>query len=116
MGEHGGAREGAGRKAGVKNQRTQELIAKATENGITPMEVLLNDMRFFYNLSQNKMMEAQSFEPGKEQAKAFRAALSLKDIARNCAIAAAPYVHPKLSSIQANVVIADHERALAELE
>jgi hypothetical protein len=116
MGTRGGKQPGAGRPVGSINKKTQELILKATQEGISPIEVLLNDMRFFYNLGEDKMLQAQQTEDGKKQANHFRAACSLKEIARGCARDAAPYIHPKLASLQANVNIHNVEAELAELE
>lgn len=41
----GGARPGAGRPAGSKNQRSADTARQAAEAGITPIEVMLNAMR-----------------------------------------------------------------------
>jgi hypothetical protein len=72
----GGARPNAGRKAGAATKKTKEIADKAAEEGITPLEYLLSVMRNEVN------------EP-KERVTA--------------AIAAAPYVHAKLSSVEATV-------------
>jgi hypothetical protein len=116
MANHGGARPGSGRTKGAKVTRTQELVKKALADGLTPMDVILGDMRFFHSLGEEQLNKARELQKGKEQAKAFRAAASLKDTARQCAVAAAPYVHPKLSSVQADVTLHGQETALTELE
>lgn len=41
----GGARQGAGRKAGAATRRTREVANKAAEQGITPLEYMLAVMR-----------------------------------------------------------------------
>lgn len=112
----GGRQPGAGRPKGAIAKKTQELITRAEAAGIMPIEVLLNDMRYFYNLGENKMRSAELSIDGKKQAKEFRAALSLKDIAASRARDAAPYIHPKLASLQANVQVTNVEAELAELE
>lgn len=72
----GGKRPGAGRKAGVPNKRTAELQDAVASTGMTPLDYMLKVMR----------------DDGED------------DFARRqCAIAAAPYVHAKLSSITADV-------------
>lgn len=68
----GGARPGSGRKPGIANRRTAEQVAAASASGITPLEYLLSVMR----------------EPMTEPRERLAAA-----------VAAAPYVHAKLSSI-----------------
>lgn len=69
----GGKREGAGRKKGVPNKRNAEIQKAVEESGLTPLQYLLSVMR------------DPVAEPRERQA---------------CAIAAAPYVHAKLSSIE----------------
>lgn len=87
----GGKREGAGRKAGGANKKTQEIAAKAMEEGITPLEVMLTTMRDAW-------------------------AAGDKDLARAVAKDAAPYCHARLANIQADVNVSQHESALDELE
>lgn len=116
MGTRGGRQPGAGRPKGAITSKAQQVLSSAALEGISPLEVLLNDMRFFYNLGENKMTEAAMQEPGKKQAAAFRSACSLKEISRNCARDAAPFIHPKLASLQANVQVTNIEAELAELE
>lgn len=72
----GGARIGAGRKPGSVTQKTRDIAAKATANGITPLEVMLAAMR-----------AAQ--DDGNAREAAFYANM------------AAPYMHARLSSVNA---------------
>lgn len=85
----GGAREGAGRKAGSKMTRTVEIALEAAKAGQTPLEYLLSIMR-------NELEE--------------------KPIRLDAAKSAAPYIHPRLSSVEAKVDVTGHEAALRELE
>ncbi len=71
----GGTRAGAGRKKGTLTRRTQEIVAKATAEGITPLEVMLQAMR-------------QSWEAGNIV------------LASGFAEKAAPYVHPRLAAVE----------------
>lgn len=73
---HGGARPGAGRKKGGANKITQEAIEKAKAGGILPLDFLLQIMR----------------DEDADEAKRI-----------DCAKAAAPYVHAKLSQVDAKV-------------
>lgn len=77
----GGARPGAGRPFGSKNQRSADVARQAVEAGITPIEVMLNAMR-------------ELWEEGTSEAKR-EAARIAKD--------AAPYVHPRLASIDQTI-------------
>ena len=71
--KRGGARKNAGRKPGAATTKTREIADKACEAGITPLEYILSVMR------------DETTEP--------RERLS-------AAVAAAPYMHAKLSSVE----------------
>ena len=79
---HGGKRDGAGRRKGAKNKATlereagiAEITAQAKANGVTPLECMLGAMRGAWDKGDHE-----------------GAARFAKD--------AAPYVHPKLASIE----------------
>lgn len=73
---HGGNRPGAGRKPGAATKKTREIADKAASEGLTPLDYMLNILR------DEAADPAQRFEAAKH---------------------AAPYVHPKLSSVEAKV-------------
>ena len=81
MHQRGGKREGAGRPIGSKNKRSAEVARNAAHAGMTPIEVMLTAMR-------------ELWEEGTSEAKR-EAARIAKD--------AAPYVHPRLASIDQTV-------------
>lgn len=89
MGTFGGKQPGSGRPKGASSKKTQELITKATEGGLTPLEYMM------------RVMRDESQESSRRD---------------SMASAAAPYIHPKLSSVNATVSIKDHEKALADLK
>lgn len=70
----GGARPGAGRPPGSRNKKTRERLELAAQEGITPLEVMLEAMRFHY------------FHDELDEAAA---------IAKD----AAPYMHPRLATV-----------------
>jgi hypothetical protein len=72
---HGGAREGAGRKRGAAARLDAEARAKAME-GLTPLDYMLGILRDEENEAAVRMDAAK---------------------------AAAPYVHARLASVEANV-------------
>ena len=72
----GGARPGAGRPQGMRNKKTMEQITAVQESGETPLDFLLRIMR----------------DDSADEAKRI-----------DCAKAAAQYVHPKLSAVDANI-------------
>lgn len=75
-----GARKGAGRPLGSANKRTLEIANKAAEQGITPLEVMINVMRKHY--------DAREFPE-----------------AVDVAVKAAPYLHSKLSSVDLKTTV-----------
>lgn len=84
----GGARPGSGRKPGATNKRTVEMLETARANGIMPLDYLLSIMR-------NSKQE--------------------EDVRMDAAKAAAPYLHPKLSSVEMNAKVTTHEAGLDDL-
>lgn len=81
MNNRGGRRPGAGRPLGSKNRRTQEIARLAAEAGITPIEVMLGAMRDLW---------AEGTPAAKREA---------AEIAKD----AAPYIHPRLASIDKTI-------------
>ena len=81
MNNRGGKRPGAGRPPGSKNQKNAEVARAAAEAGITPIEVMLGAMR-------------ELWEVGTKESKREAASIA-KD--------AAPYVHPRLASIDQTI-------------
>lgn len=69
----GGKRPGAGRPKGAANKRTREVADKAAQDGITPLEYMLDVMRDV-SADRSERMDA--------------------------AKAAAPYIHPRLSTVE----------------
>lgn len=80
---HGGRRAGAGRKKGSANKRTREIADRAAQDGITPLEymlqVLRTEPREDLDPKEYMMAAAMRFEAAK---------------------AAAPYMHARLASVE----------------
>ena len=116
-GKRGGYMPGGGRPKGALNKKTQELIIRATEEGISPLDVLLNGMREFYSLAEREYAKIKGHEfDSEDNIEKFKSVVGFKNLARDYARDAAPYVHPKLASLQANVNVNNVEAELAELE
>lgn len=79
----GGARKGAGRKAGGATKRTRQIADKAAEEGLTPLEYMLQVMRT---------------EPTGEMD--MREMIQATTLRFEAAKAAAPYMHPRLAAIE----------------
>lgn len=86
----GGARPGAGRKAGTPNKATAERQAAIGASGLTPLDYMLSLLRDEGATKDDRMWAAEK---------------------------AAPYVHPKLAAIDhTGSLSVTHEAALAELD
>lgn len=72
----GGARPGAGRKVGSVTRKTREIADAAASGGVTPLEFMLNRMR------DEEAPMAERLDMAK---------------------ASAPFIHPRLSSVEAKV-------------
>lgn len=96
----GGSRPNAGRKVGAPNKATQQARAKATQEGVLPLDVMLGVMRFHHEVARQAM---ESDPPDIEKA--------LKAMTAACVPAkeAAPYIHARLAS---TVVQGDPEKPL----
>jgi hypothetical protein len=97
----GGKRQNAGRKAGSATKRTREIADKAMEEGITPLEFMLEIMRT---------------EPS-DDVKDPRLLADLLGMRFEAAKAAAPYIHPRLAAVEhsGGVTIRTLAEELAEL-
>ena len=87
---HGGSRPGAGRKPGTINRFSKDLLEKASQSGLLPVDYLLGVMR-------DESLDTR--------------------LRIDAAKAAAPYVHQKLSAISVDVTTSDvtHEEWLKSL-
>lgn len=83
LSKRGGARKGAGRKAGSATQKTREIADRAMADGLTPLEYMLDLMR--------------SEAPDSDDA---RVLVSHQAMRFEAAKAAAPYIHPRLAAIE----------------
>lgn len=79
----GGARKGAGRKTGSATAKTREIANRAAEEGVTPLEFMLEVMR--------------TSPPDGLEGQALVQAMGLRFEA---AKAAAPYMHPRLAAVE----------------
>jgi hypothetical protein len=95
-----GERRG-GRAKGVPNRASQARQKRVAETGITPLEVMLENMRFAHSgaqalverLGKAKKLDGEAFA-------AWRELIRLRSFSQDCAKEAAPYVHPKLTSVE----------------
>lgn len=88
----GGARPGAGRKTGALTKKTRKVAEEISAKGDTPLETL-NELRVWSMGIFRKALAEQ------DHVKAADAAEFAADIAHK----QAPFVHPKLSAIEAKL-------------
>lgn len=83
----GGKRPGAGRPKGASTRRKRAVALQAAAEGVAPIDVMLTTMRALYSEAideEGKLVDVK---------KATQAATLAKD--------AAPYIHPRLTSVEA---------------
>ena len=108
----GGKRPGAGRKHGATTKKTKEIADKLAADGeITPLEYMLGVMR-----ETPEKIKAQ-YDNGEIDAVEY--AVKMTELIKrrdNAAEKAAPFIHPRLASIEAKVEDSGHEKWLALME
>lgn len=105
----GGKREGAGRQVGSVNKVTRELREQVAATGLTPHEIMIDNMRHAY--AQAMELEAaigpEMIKGVDDPQKAFerllnevKRSIGFRNIAQECAKDAAPYSHSRLTSTE----------------
>jgi len=109
---NGGARKGSGRKKGATTKKTRAIADKLAESDeITPLEYMLGVLR-----ETPEKLKAK-YDAGELSSEEFIVELqAMQKRKDNAAEKAAPYIHPRLSSIEAKVTDNAHERWLALME
>lgn len=87
MAGKGGARPGAGRKKGGVNKKSKEIAEQAIKEGITPLEVMLKTMRYYWSMAEKA-----------NEDKRYTEQLTHMKEASSHAKDAAPYLHAKLQT------------------
>lgn len=103
---HGGKRPNSGRPLGAASKKTREIADKAAEEGITPLEVMLDNMRFAYQEAGGllaKLLDSGASTP--EDFDSLKELLKYRGMAQEAAKDAAPYIHAKLSSVEMNAKV-----------
>jgi hypothetical protein len=91
--EHGGSRQGAGRRKGMHNKASARRELFIAETGATPLDVIIHIMRFNCDMAENELRKEK---PNKSQVKAAFA------VALDAANKAAPFVHQKFAAADYN--------------
>lgn len=124
----GGKRANSGRKTGTANARTRAIADKVVAEGVTPLEVMLDNMRFYHRGADELIAKllAHGIEPSAqdpEDAEAgphadlidgIKQVLLLRQAAGEAAKDAAPFIHARLAPIDAKGSRKEDEVPLAE--
>lgn len=97
----GGARPGAGRKKGSTNRIDRVIKQRALVSGYLPLEMLLDISRYHHA----RALKLRDEKPTKARTKAaIQADLRIEhSLVQAAADKAAPYLHPRLATLQSNV-------------
>lgn len=110
--KNGGARKGSGRKKGAATKKTREIADKlAASDEMTPLEYMLDTLR---ETPEKLKAKHTAGEIDTEQY-----IVALGDLTRRrdqAAQSAAPYIHPRLSSIEANIGLRGHDKFVELLD
>jgi hypothetical protein len=106
-GTHGGRRPGAGRKPGAATVLSRQKANQFAAAEVTVLDVLQRNMIFWLNRAEQLeagqgIIKLPANSPFLED-EAFNVELQIivaRDRATQCAVALAPYVHPKLAAIE----------------
>ena len=98
----GGSRAGAGRRPGRKNAKTLERLRQIEAAGLTPLEVMLQNMRFAHSRAVEALDQiTEATRNGGSSAATLdglKEVMALRKISQEAAKDAAPYVHPRLAA------------------
>lgn len=102
MNGHGGKRSGSGRHAGSLTVRTRKIAEEAIKDGMSPLEVMLENMRFAHHGAAgclDVLIKSHDASPI-EKFNTYNEMLRLRAIAQESAKDAAPYMHPRLAAVE----------------
>lgn len=117
-GKRGGFRPNAGRPNKNKffGKVSQEVAVRLIKEGMTPLDVILDNMRYFYQLAQLETLKIAGQDYATADKEIVGNVFSLRSLAQQSAKEAAPFMHSRLAAIEANVNVSNVEAELAELE
>ena len=96
----GGPREGSGRKQRLANKATAARQAEVAASGVTPLEVMLANMRLYHRQAEELLELLNAAESPEAKIQILGEASRCRQMAQKCATDAANYVHPKFARIQ----------------
>jgi hypothetical protein len=92
----GGRKPGSGRPLGSKNMTTREIAKRVSEEGITPLEIMVNIAREFYA----EGMALRNLAIAERDIQKLDKSYNILAMALEASNKAAPYMHARFSSIE----------------
>jgi hypothetical protein len=89
-----------GRQAGTPNKATAARQAEVAASGVTPLDVMLANMRLYHRQAEELLELLSAAESPEAKIQILGEASRHRQMAQKCAADAANYVHPKLASVQ----------------
>ena len=103
--DNGGSRAGSGRKVGAATKKTRAIADKLVDDGgQTPLEYMLETLR-----TGPEELKKQFYDEVIDEDEYRVKLAALIDRRDRAAETAAPYIHPRLSSIEANIGLKDQD-------
>jgi len=104
----GGSRPNGGRKVGTLNGTTRQMAVSAFKTaGLLPIEVMAKNMTFWFHEAEKIGKELQKLivdiedpEDRREFIAMVNRFMDFRQRAQECAVDAAPYVHPRFAAIE----------------
>ena len=108
---HGGRRPNAGRKVSSLTVRSRETAEQLVAKGETPLDIMVANMLHFHRLAETAeaalaeisaetVLSMAPDEQFKHLLAQVKKAAGLRESAQSCARDAAPYVHPRLATVE----------------
>jgi hypothetical protein len=96
----GGPRPGGGRPKGVLNKRSMEIAKQAALAGSTPLDVMIENMRFAHEKLPGILHDIIKGKSLPETFSLVDELLKYRRMAQEAAKDAAPYMHPRLTAME----------------
>jgi len=88
-----------GRKKGATNIRTREIAEKAIASGLSPLEIMLENMHFAHSGAE-ALLSRMLDSPDKPSIDELKSLVGFRQQSQECAKDAAPYIHPRLAAVE----------------
>lgn len=124
----GGARPNSGRRLGGQNEKTRAYAEAAAVEGVKPIDVMLGNMRYYHERAEDfdkKLEEVATLLTPQQIAAGGESVMEVLKLvnqigqfrmkAQECAVDAAPYIHPRLTAIAMKLDHGDSKKPPLEI-